>query len=96
MCVIGPLSTSLEGCKIFMKSVIDKRPWDLDPIAYRKKWDADEYALVDHGKGEGPLCFGLLWNDGLIKPHPPIIRALETTKKALEAAGHKGDFLVIV
>jgi amidase len=74
-----------------MKAVIDQSPWKLDPVAIRKKWDAAEYALADHGHGSGPLCFGFLWNDGLVKPHPPVARALELTKKALEEAGHIGD-----
>lgn len=28
-------------------------------------------------------------DDGIVKPHPAVMRALEETKKALEAAGHQ-------
>ncbi|KAJ3548818.1 hypothetical protein NM688_g5248 [Phlebia brevispora] len=87
--VLGPLSSSLSGVKIFMKSIAENRPWLRDPLARRKKWDDEEYALVEHGGGKN-LCFGIIWNDGQVVPHPPVIRALEMTKAALIAAGHKG------
>lgn len=86
--VLGPLSNSLGGVKAFMKSVIDQKPWLKDPLAIRKPWSEDEYQLVDHGNGK-KLCFAILWDDGEVRPHPPIIRGLEETKKALLAAGHE-------
>ncbi len=87
--VLGPLSNSLSGIKTFMQAVISAEPWLKDSLARRKKWDNDEYALVEHGSGK-QLCFAIMWNDGQVIPHPPIIRALEMTKTALLAAGHKG------
>jgi amidase len=71
-----------------MKSVIDQKPWLKDPLAARKPWSEDEYQLVDHGNGK-KLCFAILWDDGQTRPHPPVIRGLEETKKALLAAGHE-------
>lgn len=87
--VLGPLSASISGIKAFMQAVIAQKPWLKDPLATRKKWDEDEYNLIDHGGGR-QLCFGFLWDDGVVIPHPPIIRGLEITKRALVAAGHKG------
>jgi len=83
------MANSICGVKVFMKAVIDAKPWLKDPLAVRKKWDEDEYNLIDHGSGKN-LCFGIMWDDGAIVPHPPIRRALEMTKMALEKAGHKG------
>lgn len=88
--VLGPLSNSLSGIKSFMKAVIDARPWLKDPLAVRKRWSDDEYNLVDHGNGKN-LCFAIMWDDGLVVPHPPIIRGLEVVKKALLNAGHEGE-----
>ncbi|KAF8832169.1 hypothetical protein HHX47_DHR1001153 [Lentinula edodes] len=88
--VLGPLSNSLSGIKTFMKAVIDARPWLKDPLAVRKRWSDDEYNLADHGNGKN-LCFAIMWDDGLVVPHPPIIRGLEVVKKALLNAGHKGE-----
>ncbi|KIK70774.1 hypothetical protein GYMLUDRAFT_254100 [Collybiopsis luxurians FD-317 M1] len=85
--VLGPLSNSLSGIKTFMKAVIDARPWLKDPLAVRKRWSEDEYNLADHGGGK-QMCFAILWDDGIVRPHPPIIRGLETVKKALLDAGH--------
>ncbi|THH27363.1 hypothetical protein EUX98_g6833 [Antrodiella citrinella] len=86
--VFGPICNSIAGVKIFMKAVIDSKPWLKDPLAVRKKWDAEAYGLEEHGHGE-KLVFGIVWNNGQTVPHPPVIRALEMTKAALLAAGHQ-------
>ncbi|KAH9978271.1 general amidase [Lactifluus volemus] len=85
--ILGPLSTDLGGIKLFMQAIISRRPWLKDPLCLRKYWDEDEYRLKEHGGGER-LTFGILWNDGLVIPQPPIIRALNMTKEALLSAGH--------
>ena len=89
--VLGPLSTDIGGIKLFMQAVIDKKPWLKDPLSMRIHWDEDGYRLVEHGGGQ-KLTFGILWNDGLAVPHPPIIRALEMTRDILIAAGHGGRY----
>ena len=89
--VLGPLSTDLGGIKLFMQAVIGQNPWLKDPLSLRKHWGEDEYLLIEHGGGK-KLTFGILWNDGLVVPHPPIIRALEMTRDALIAAGHDGRY----
>ncbi|KAG2366570.1 general amidase [Suillus spraguei] len=86
--VFGPMTSSIGGLKVFMKAVVNSKPWLKDPLAVRKKWDEDEYDLVDHGSGKD-LCFAIMWDDGVIVPHPPIRRSLEITKAALQKAGHK-------
>lgn len=73
-----------------MQAVIAEKPWLKDPLSVRKKWDEDEYKLIDHGGGK-QMCFGILWDNGEIVPHPPVTRVLEITKQALIAAGHKGQ-----
>lgn len=87
--VFGPLSNSLTGVKIFMQAVTSVKPWLKDPLTRLKKWNDEEYSLTEHGGGK-KLCFAIMWHDGLIVPHPPVTRAMEMTKAALEAAGHKG------
>ncbi|KAL4251646.1 amidase family protein [Abortiporus biennis] len=86
--VFGPISNNISGLKAFMKAVVDSKPWLKDPLALRKKWDEEAYALLDRDGGK-KLCFGILWNDGQSVPHPPITRGLEITKAALLAAGHE-------
>ncbi|KAF7791824.1 hypothetical protein EIP86_002848 [Pleurotus ostreatoroseus] len=88
--VFGPLSSSITGIKIFMQAVASSQPWLRDPLARRKKWDEEEYSLAEHGGGKS-LCFAIMWHDGVVVPHPPVTRAMEMTKAALLAAGHKGE-----
>lgn len=86
--VLGPMSNSLAGIKTFVRAVVVAQPWLKDPLAVRKPWSEEEYALVEHGGGKG-LCFAVMWDDGIVRPHPPVIRGLEATKKALLLAGHR-------
>ncbi|KAI5116423.1 hypothetical protein M0805_001386 [Coniferiporia weirii] len=86
--VLGPMTRSVSGVKAFTKAVIDSEPWRKDPLAIRKAWDEDAYQLKEHGNGKD-LCFAIMWNNGCVLPHPPIRRALEETKRALEAKGFK-------
>jgi amidase len=88
------MTSSLGGLKVFMKAVVNSKPWLKDPLAVRKKWDEDEYDLADHGSGKD-LCFAIMWDDGVVVPHPPIKRSLDITKAALQKAGHKGFFCLI-
>lgn len=85
------MSKSLSAVKIFTKAIIDSKPWEKDPLAIRKEWSEKEYQLSEHGGRGANLCFAIMWDNGVVKPHPPLIRAMQMTKDALEVAGHKGE-----
>jgi Asp-tRNA(Asn)/Glu-tRNA(Gln) amidotransferase A subunit family amidase len=68
---IGPLSTSLEGCKLFIKTIIDAKPWYTEPAILPFPWKEE-----DAFKGKR-LKIAVLWDDGVVKPHPPVTRALK-------------------
>ncbi|KAF8906245.1 amidase signature domain-containing protein [Gymnopilus junonius] len=87
--VLGPMTNTLSGLKVFMKAVIGAKPWNLDPVTIRKPWDEDAWNLSEHGGIGAQLCFAIMWDNGVVKPHPPLIRAMAMTKAALEDAGHK-------
>ncbi|BGO99069.1 hypothetical protein JCM10021v2_002737 [Rhodotorula toruloides] len=87
--VLGPMSSSLDGVKLFFKAVLDAEPWRLDPLALHMPWSESAYQLAEHGGGQTLLCFGFISHNGIAKPDPPYLRALETMKKALLAKGHK-------
>jgi amidase len=80
---------SVSGVKTFTKAILDSDPWLKDPQVVRKDWSQQEYELVDHGDGKN-LCFAIMWDNEVVRPHPPLHRAMQMTKDALEAAGHKG------
>ncbi|GAA5836150.1 hypothetical protein JCM11251_007382 [Rhodosporidiobolus azoricus] len=86
--VLGPMTVSLSGLKLFFRSVIDAEPWKADPLALHMPWNQAAYELSEHGAG-GQLCFGLMRDNGVAKPNAPYERALEMIKTALEAKGHK-------
>ncbi|KAL0959790.1 hypothetical protein HGRIS_011476 [Hohenbuehelia grisea] len=86
--VLGPMAQTINAVKLFTKAIIDAKPWRKDPMAIHKAWSEEEYALSEHGKG-GKMCFAIMWDNGVVKPHPPLWRAMRMVKRALEAAGHK-------
>ena len=80
--VIGPMSTSLEGIKIFMKTVIDSKPWLSEPALLPMPWTFTPFA------SNKPLKIGVLWHDSVVTPHPPITRALNEVVSKLKALPH--------
>ncbi|KAG6880002.1 hypothetical protein C0992_008209 [Termitomyces sp. T32_za158] len=86
--VLGPISNSIHGLKVFIQGVLSQKSWLRDPLVIRKGWSEEQYNLIEHGGGK-QLCFAIMWNDGSIVPHPPIMRGLEMAKNALIKAGHK-------
>ncbi|EJT96853.1 general amidase [Dacryopinax primogenitus] len=86
--VLGPITSSVSGLKAFTKAVLSQEPWLYDPLCVRKPWDEEAYRLKEHGEGK-KMCFGFMWDDGVVLPTPPVKRALEIAKAALEAAGHE-------
>lgn len=61
--VLGPMSNSLSGIKIFTKAILDAEPWLKDPLVLRKGWCESEYRLTRHGGGKH-LCFAIMWDNG--------------------------------
>ena len=72
--VIGPLSTSLQGVKLFMKTVLNYKPWVQDPTLIPLPW-RDEHFKPPSERGK-KLKIGIIWSDEIVKPHPPVQRAL--------------------
>jgi len=76
--VVGPLSTSLEGLKIFMKTILDAKPWLYEPALTPLPWNP-----AFQGSSHQALKIGVLWHDNVVKPHPPITRALHSVVSRL-------------
>ncbi|KAF8196067.1 general amidase, partial [Pholiota molesta] len=87
--VLGPMANSLSGVKDFMTAVLAAKPWNRDPTTIRKPWDEKEWNLCEHGGVGAQLCFAIMWDNEVVKPHPPLVRAMQMTKAALEKMGHK-------
>ncbi|KAF9875725.1 acetamidase [Colletotrichum karsti] len=75
---IGPLSPTLSGIELFMRAYLNMCPWNREntllPIPWRK------VALPPK------LKIGIMRSDGVVRPHPPVLRAMDTVVDALKAA----------
>lgn len=83
MPVIGPLSTSLAGIDIFMQAALSKKPWLRSPSLVPLPWKTPTQLSSSPGR---PIKIGLLLDDGVVRPHPPVLRALEETAAKLRSA----------
>jgi amidase len=70
---IGPLSTSLEGIKLFMSTVLAAKPWTSVHGLVPLQWN---YPSPDYSKGK-KIKIAVMLDDGVVRPHPPVARALE-------------------
>lgn len=78
----GPLCHDLGDVELFMKSVIDAKPWRCDSKALAVPWRS----LPVLGRN---LTVGVLAEDPKYPLHPPVRRALSTAAQKLAKAGHK-------
>lgn len=82
----GPLARDLEGCKIFMKALLGKRPWQVDPECVELPWREN---IREEILGLQKLTFGVLRDDGMVRALPPVQRAMSVLVDALARLGHE-------
>ncbi|CAD27909.1 fatty acid amide hydrolase Fah1 [Schizosaccharomyces pombe] len=81
--VIGPMARSLKDIEFFTETVIASEAWKIDSKLLPIPWKNQS-----HLKSK-KLIFGVLKTDGIVKPHPPIIRALNEVVAVLEKSGYE-------
>lgn len=81
---VGPMARSLDTVHLVMKSLIDFKPWELDARCAPTAWREEVYQDVT----SRPVVIGVLRDDGVARPHPPISRVLNEAVEALRSAGH--------
>ena len=62
------------------------QPWLVEPSLVNIPWQS---SVARGGNVKEQLTIGVMMSDGIVDPHPPILRSLKETVMALEAAGHK-------
>jgi len=82
---IGPLARTLPSLTSVMKLVINAQSWTLDPRVTPLPWRQEMYEDIQNR----PLTIGILIDDGVVKVHPPIERALRELEVLLRNAGHE-------
>jgi len=82
---VGPMARSLDTIHTVFKSLIELKPWDFDARCTAIPWREDIFqdALCR------PLVIGVLADDEVVRPHPPITRVLKSAIELLRDAGHE-------
>jgi amidase len=81
LCIVGPMAVSLRDCVLLLKAMEDAQPWMLDPYCLRMPWNP-----VPKSRD---FTIGVMWTDGIVQPHPPVMRVLKETVAKLQARGMK-------
>ncbi|KAF2813069.1 fatty-acid amide hydrolase [Mytilinidion resinicola] len=79
--VNGPMGKTLDDIVLFSKTVVGLEPWMQDPKCLPIPWRSVE--------PKTKLKIGVIWNDGIVTPTPPVQRALRETVEKLKKAGHE-------
>ncbi|KAI9660056.1 MAG: hypothetical protein M1821_001408 [Bathelium mastoideum] len=82
--VVGIMGASITSLQIMFRSLLSTRPWLRDPECISLPWRAEMETI-----GGSRLSFGFMQHDGVVLPHPPILRALRIVSQALKAGNHK-------
>ncbi|KPI38036.1 Acetamidase [Cyphellophora attinorum] len=82
---VGPMARSMDSLVFTMKTLLDAKPWNADPAVTPKSWDDIAFSEAQNR----PLTIGVMYDDGVVKVHPPIERVLFEMTRALKAAGHE-------
>ena len=70
---------------ITVKVLLAYEPWKYEPSLVRMPWKPEGKDMQLPEK----LKIGIIWNDGVVEPHPPVMRALKTAYDAFTKAGHE-------
>lgn len=79
--VNGPLTQTITDLELYSRTVVDQQTWLHDPRCVPIPWR--QVQLPEK------LKIAVLWNDGMVRPTPPVARALKHTVEKLRAAGHE-------
>lgn len=79
--VNGPLAHTLDDVELYSRALIGKEPWLHDPRCLPIPWREVQLPRS--------LKIAIMWHDNMVRPTPPITRALRIVKSKLESAGHE-------
>ncbi|KAK2740133.1 hypothetical protein FQN57_006248 [Myotisia sp. PD_48] len=79
--VNGPMAKNIESIALWSSIVTNSQPWLNDPKCIPIPWRSVEI--------KPKLKIGILWDDGMVRPTPPVRRALKETAEKLKKAGHE-------
>ncbi|CAE6480263.1 unnamed protein product [Rhizoctonia solani] len=83
--VVGPMAHSVRDLNLFCRVISECEPWNVDFKVLRMPWNY----LFSQGRNNKKLVVGMLIDDGVVAPHPPILESLLQAGDALRSAGHE-------
>ncbi|KAJ5492991.1 Acetamidase [Penicillium diatomitis] len=86
--VVGPMAHSAGDLRLFLTSVLEQEPWKNDSKVVPMPWRSAEEETIKR-KLQGGLNLAYYSCDGVVMPHPPILRGIETVVSTLKKNGHK-------
>lgn len=78
--VHGPMARSLQDLRLFTDNVANAGPWFKDPKCIPMPWRSVDI--------KSKPKIGVLWDNGMIQPTPPVKRALKTIVGKLKTKGY--------
>jgi amidase len=81
------MARSLSTIEYFMQNLLDSNPWNLDPGCIPIPWREE---LAAPPPPNWKLKLGIVYDDGVVRPQPPVMRAMRETARRLKDAGHEG------
>ncbi|EAW08620.1 amidase [Aspergillus clavatus NRRL 1] len=82
---VGPMARDLASICYVSRLIANAKPWAVDPKCAPLLWDETSFQEIQ----SRPLVIGLILDDGVVKVHPPIERALQRLSAVLEASNHE-------
>lgn len=77
----GPICHSMSDLKLLLKLVVTHPTLPYEPTCIAGSWKETS--------PKTKLTIGILSTDGIVDPHPPVVRALREVAINLQAAGHQ-------
>jgi amidase len=74
--------------RLFVTSVLAEEPWKYDSKVIPLPWGQSEADVIKTKLSSGGLTLGYYNCDGVVLPHPPILRGVKTVVSTLKNAGH--------
>ncbi|KAG9928635.1 amidase, partial [Aureobasidium melanogenum] len=77
--VAGPMATSSRACSFFMKTIMSAQAWRYDSSCLHLRWQGQQSSCKPR--------IGLVLDDGVYTPFPPVRRAIREAAQKLRDAG---------
>ncbi|RDW62532.1 hypothetical protein BP5796_10834 [Coleophoma crateriformis] len=80
---LGPMAKPVSGLELWLSAQLLAEPWNYDMSCNPMPW-----RTVEAERPKKKLVFGLILDDGVVRPTPPVTRALQIVTDAIQKRGH--------